>query len=104
MNTSDVPRYPCVCLQGAPPARMRLFIALPVLIVVLAMTLEGKKEPWKVRKRLGSVKLVLCLRHRLRRPSREGSEVPFCVIIPLPPSHRPPSHLPGALFLCQSGC
>ena len=41
MNTSDVPRYPCVCLQGAPPTRMRLFIALPVLIVVVAMTLEG---------------------------------------------------------------
>ncbi|EDL23174.1 apolipoprotein C-I, isoform CRA_b, partial [Mus musculus] len=41
VNTSDVPRYPCVCLQGAPPTRMRLFIALPVLIVVVAMTLEG---------------------------------------------------------------
>jgi hypothetical protein len=51
---------------------MRLFIALPVLIVVVAMTLEGKKEPWKVRKRLGSVKLALCLRPRLRRPSRRA--------------------------------
>lgn len=33
---------PPICLQGAPPATMRLFISLPVLIVVLAMALEGK--------------------------------------------------------------
>lgn len=48
-----MPPYPRVCLQGAPPARMRLFIALPVLIVVLAMALEGKKEVWKCEARLG---------------------------------------------------
>jgi hypothetical protein len=40
VGASDLLHPPC--LQGTPPAAMRLFLSLPVLVVALCMALEGK--------------------------------------------------------------